>query len=65
MALSFKDEKTNALKQLIQTSERVYKLAQTAGIGASGFGPEAEAVPDVQIEEGFDDVAPEPLPELE
>lgn len=65
VALSFKDEKTNALKQLIQTGERVYKLAQTAGIGAPGFGAEAEAVPDVQIEEGFDDVAPEPLPELE
>ena len=33
MTLKFKDRKTNGLKQLIETGQRIYEMAQNAGIG--------------------------------
>ena len=42
VSLTFKDKKTNALRQLIQTGERIYKLAQMAEAGRPDFELEAE-----------------------
>ena len=33
MTLKFKDRKTNGLKQLIETGQRIYEMVQNAGIG--------------------------------
>ena len=42
ISLTFKDKKTNALRQLIQTGERIYKLAQMAEAGRPDFELEAD-----------------------
>ena len=42
VSLTFKDKKTNALRQLIQTGERIYKLAQMAEAGRPDHELEAD-----------------------
>ena len=42
VSLTFKDKKTNALRQLIQTGERIYKLAQMAEAERPDFELEAD-----------------------
>jgi len=50
VSLTFKDKKTNALKQLIQTGERIYKLAQMAEAARPDFELDAEELPNVALE---------------
>ena len=50
ISLTFKDKKTNALRQLIQTGERVYKLSKMAEAGRPDFELDAEEQPNVAVE---------------
>ena len=50
ISLTFKDKKTNALRQLIQTGERIYKLSQMAESGRPDFELDAEEQPNVAVE---------------
>ena len=50
VSLTFKDKKTNALRQLIQTGERIYKLAQMAEAARPDFELDAEELPNVALE---------------
>jgi hypothetical protein len=54
MTLKFKDKKTNGLKQLIETGQRIYEMTQNGALEA-----DFEGVPEKTRKEGKDDVANE------